>query len=179
MTTERINSERAGWVDGKRRPCRWCGAEPKGSRRTFCSDECVHQHKLRTSPAYQARYVLARDHGICEQCGRDCVAEFQRLRALRSACRSARFGNRGADLPDWYEPKTGMEEYDRECDRIGIPKHLRFLCRRLWEMDHRVPVIEGGGDCGPDNLRTLCWACHRAATAALAKRRALARKAQG
>jgi 5-methylcytosine-specific restriction endonuclease McrA len=44
-------------------------------------------------------------------------------------------------------------------------------------MDHRVPVVEGGGSCGLENLRTLCWACHRRETAELAKRRARERRA--
>ena len=42
----------------------------------------------------------------------------------------------------------------------------------LWQADHIVPVIEGGGECGLDNYRTLCTACHKAETAKLAKRRA-------
>lgn len=42
--------------------------------------------------------------------------------------------------------------------------------RRLWEVDHIVPVVEGGGECGLDNLQTLCLACHKAKTAAMRKR---------
>ena len=45
----------------------------------------------------------------------------------------------------------------------------------LWQADHILPVIEGGGECTLDNLRTLCTACHHEETAALAKRRAEAR----
>lgn len=45
-----------------------------------------------------------------------------------------------------------------------------------WEMDHVTPVAEGGGSCGLENLRTLCRVHHRLATAALARRRAEARK---
>lgn len=41
---------------------------------------------------------------------------------------------------------------------------------RLWHADHIIPVIEGGGECGLDNYRTLCVACHRKETAALRKR---------
>jgi 5-methylcytosine-specific restriction endonuclease McrA len=37
----------------------------------------------------------------------------------------------------------------------------------LWQADHILPVAEGGGQCGLDNIRTLCTACHRAATNAL------------
>lgn len=46
-----------------------------------------------------------------------------------------------------------------------------------WEMDHILPVSEGGGECGLENLRTLCRPCHRRETAALAGRRAEARRA--
>jgi len=42
----------------------------------------------------------------------------------------------------------------------------------FWQMDHRVPVAEGGGSCGMDNLRTLCTPCHAVETARLAARRA-------
>jgi 5-methylcytosine-specific restriction enzyme A len=46
----------------------------------------------------------------------------------------------------------------------------------LWQADHIVPVIEGGGECGLENFRTLCSACHKEETAMLAKRRAVARR---
>jgi 5-methylcytosine-specific restriction endonuclease McrA len=46
--------------------------------------------------------------------------------------------------------------------------------RNLWDADHTVPVVEGGGECGLANMRTLCLKCHRAATAALRLRRATA-----
>ena len=39
-----------------------------------------------------------------------------------------------------------------------------------WEADHIIPVVEGG-DSSLDNIRTLCIACHREATAQLRKRR--------
>ena len=44
--------------------------------------------------------------------------------------------------------------------------------RQLWDADHIVPVVEGGGECGLANLRTLCLKCHRAATAELRARMA-------
>jgi len=42
--------------------------------------------------------------------------------------------------------------------------------RHLWDADHIVPVIEGGGECDLSNMRTLCLRCHRAATAELRRR---------
>lgn len=48
-----------------------------------------------------------------------------------------------------------------------------------WEADHIVPVVEGGGSCGLENLRTLCTKCHKDETSKLAARRAEAKRAQG
>jgi len=48
-----------------------------------------------------------------------------------------------------------------------------------WQADHIVPVVEGGGSCGLDNLRTLCHTCHLQQTALLRKRLAERRKAGG
>ena len=42
--------------------------------------------------------------------------------------------------------------------------------KSLWDADHVVPVIEGGGECGLVNMRTLCLQCHRQATAQLRRR---------
>lgn len=47
----------------------------------------------------------------------------------------------------------------------------------LWQADHIVPVIEGGGECGLDNLRTLCTVCHKRVTAELAAKLAAKRAA--
>lgn len=49
---------------------------------------------------------------------------------------------------------------------------------QLWEADHIVPVVEGGGECGLDNYRTLCIPCHKKETKALAARLAAKRAEQ-
>jgi hypothetical protein len=51
-----------------------------------------------------------------------------------------------------------------------------YTGRSLWEADHIVPVVEGGGECDLSNLRTLCLRCHRMATLGLRLRRAEARQ---
>lgn len=205
MKTERISRERAGFRSptGK---CRWCSCDvPK--RRTFCSEACIHQHKLLTDPGYQSKHVLERDHGICCMCGRDCVKLLESLKEkrLEIALDDARRSGYGCVEPRAMSDAFGQHrkyvpcghqhciedmaeriicatilrnpEFVRLMDSIPLPRHLWSLRRRLWEMDHVTPVIEGGGDCGLDNLRTLCWSCHRQETAALAARRASARKA--
>lgn len=49
--------------------CRRCNVEVPIGRRTFCSDACVHEWKIRTQPSYVREVVFNRDHGICRICG--------------------------------------------------------------------------------------------------------------
>lgn len=140
-----------GWVrpaDLERAPsgrplCRWCNQEVPPRRRTFCSDACVHQWKLRTNPGYLRERVFERDKGVCAQCGMDTTTLRRDMRKLDYAARK-RF------LRDW-----GLKEGSR---------------KSLWDADHLVPVAEGGGQCDLSNMRTLCLRCHKAATAALRQR---------
>jgi 5-methylcytosine-specific restriction protein A len=122
--------------------CRWCELEILARRRrTFCSDYCVHQWRLRTDPGYLRDQVFARDRGICDLCRADTVAIYAALKRSRGAARAA-----GLSL-------YGMKSITAR--------------RSLWDADHIVPVAEGGGQCDLDNLRTLCLPCHREVTAQL------------
>jgi 5-methylcytosine-specific restriction protein A len=125
--------------------CRWCRAEAPKGRRTFCSDSCVHEWKLRTDPGYLRDKVFERDHGVCASCGVDTLGVRRDMRKLDYAARRQL-------LKKW-----GLREGSR---------------KSLWDADHIVPVAEGGGQCDLSNMRTLCLLCHRAATAALRQRRA-------
>lgn len=53
---------------------------------------------------------------------------------------------------------------------------FHYVTGSLWDMDHQVPVEEGGGGCGLDNLLTRCHPCHKAKTAAQARAKAQARR---
>jgi 5-methylcytosine-specific restriction protein A len=123
--------------------CRWCTTEVPKGRRTFCSDACVHDWKLRTNPGYLREKVFARDHGVCAECGADTVA-------LRRDMRKLDYAARRQFLKLWK-----LREGSR---------------KSLWDADHSVPVAEGGGQCDLTNMRTLCLLCHRGATAALRAR---------
>ena len=132
--------------------CRWCSKEVPKGRRTFCTDVCVHEWKLRTDPSYMREKVFDRDRGVCAACGKDTLALRRDLRKLDYAARR-RF------LAEW-----GLKEGSR---------------KSLWDADHVIPVVEGGGQCDLANMRTLCLLCHRAETAVLRKRlrEAVTRKA--
>ena len=117
-----------------------------GRRRTFCSDACVHEWRLRSSTSYLRDCVLDRDRGICALCGLDTVRLRQKVMRLPFADR--------------------MRELKRMLD-AGLVHRRR---KSWWEADHILPVVEGG-DSNLDNLRTLCIPCHRGLTRALAARR--------
>jgi 5-methylcytosine-specific restriction enzyme A len=141
-----------GWADRGNLPkgpngrhlCRWCSLEVPKRRATFCSAWCVEEWRLRTDPGYLREKVLVRDRGICASCGVDCLQAELQLKRLRGAARLKAF-------LDW-ELRPGSR-------------------RSLWDADHIVPVVEGGGECDLENIRTLCLRCHRAATAELRQRR--------
>ena len=128
--------------------CRWCGLEVPPRRFTFCSEWCVHEWRLRTDPGYLREQVLARDKGICAICQVDCGAAYFDLKRSRGIHRQ------------------------KLLDRWGLRRINR---RTLWDADHIVPVVEGGGECDLDNIRTLCLICHRRQTSELRVRLAAER----
>lgn len=121
--------------------CRWCKTEVPPGKRTFCSQGCIDEHRIRTQPAFAKARVYERDHGVCALCGLDTAASIKGP--------SVRFSR-------W--PSATANSF--------------------WDLDHIVPVVEGGGACGLENYRTLCKPCHKGETAALAKRRAERRRAE-
>lgn len=166
MSKRRI-SKSAGWVDatqlprgpGGRARCRVCGVEVPRRRRSFCSDKCVHQHKLRTQPAYVRKCLFERDRGVCCLCSTDTVVVEQQWALKINAVRG-----------DVDKFKRTTEEFRRRLGTTpGARRHGGY-----WDADHIKPVVLGGGECGLDNYRTLCILCHKKETAKLRKK--IARK---
>lgn len=155
-----------GWCDPKRLPrgpngralCRHCKTEVPRGCRTFCSDPCVKAWRLARDPGYQRNCVCERDVGICALCGIDTLL----LRKMLVTALRLRYGG--------GRTSRRVEAWLRALRVAGWPKGFADRMT-LWDMDHIVPVAEGGGSCGMENLRTLCMRCHRTQTAALARRR--------
>jgi 5-methylcytosine-specific restriction protein A len=110
--------------------CRWCRTLVRPPRRTFCGEACVHEWRVRSDPAYVRNQVWKRDRGICAGCRADVAAARRRWRR---------------------EKPRATERAARRAWRRHEPR---------WEADHIVPVADGGGECGLDNYRLLCRACH-------------------
>jgi 5-methylcytosine-specific restriction endonuclease McrA len=98
-------------------------------------------------------------------CSRDCEALERRLDRFTTV---------------WGEGIGRPQEIVRWARASRLRKWMRRLGiqpgRSFWEADHVVPVVEGGGGCRLENLRTLCVPCHKRVTRALAARRAEARR---
>lgn len=148
----RVRALKGGWAKPAELPagengralCRWCELEVPPGRRTFCSDFCVAEWRLRTDPSYLRQKTLERDRGVCAVCGVDTLAAYLHLRRQRGSARLRALAHWG----------------------------LRTLTRKtLWDADHILPVVEGGGACDLSNIRTLCLRCHRQASAELRARR--------
>lgn len=128
--------------------CRWCSQAVPSKRRTFCSNECVHEHKMRSNIDYMREQVLARDRGICETCQRDCILLFHTVKN-----RAEREGSLAA-INSLLA--LGYDEFraTRALNDDGS----------LWDAAHRIPVTWGGGGCGIEGMKTLCVPCHKSET---------------
>ncbi len=102
-----------------------------------------------------------------------CVEEYE-ASDPREARRRVRLRDRGICRACGLDTRR----LAREMRGRGRARRLRergFHPRRsLWELDHIVPLIEGGSH-EADNLQTLCVPCHRAKTASEARQRAARR----
>lgn len=146
--------------------CAWCGGEfppaskERGVEATYCSRDCADEGRLRrggmgASTNLRAQ-IFALENGVCVLCKTDAHALYTRIRALAPAERLNALLNSNYKLP------TSSKALDR---LLSTPQEGDF-----WQVDHIIPVSEGGGDSSIDNLRTLCDTCHQKETAKLKSR---------
>jgi 5-methylcytosine-specific restriction endonuclease McrA len=163
--------------------CHWCGKPPPEGRKTWCSKECVDQYTLRAWPQTLRKAVKARDKGVCALCGRDCEALKQRLIAWLGPNHQSYKDEHWGIMR--HEPLEGAA-LQRRKHRLGVLRRFKLLktdrfgvetLRSVWEADHTLPVIEGGGEADLSGVRSLCIPCHKRVTRELAKRRAAFRRA--
>jgi 5-methylcytosine-specific restriction endonuclease McrA len=123
----RVNARVLPKGTGGRSLCRWCNLEVPPKRRTFCSDYCVNEWRLRSDPGYLRDQVFARDRGVCAVCGLD-------TEALRRRKRKISYAERIAFEREWGKRRTlwdadhilPVAEGGGECDL----SNMRTLCLR-------------------------------------------------
>lgn len=167
MSTARVR--KGGRVDPATLPrgpngralCRFCQTvECAPPRKTFCSNACVIEHKVRTRPAFAKMMVFRRDAGVCAICHTDTKELAREL---------------------WEEGlRFGRTHQQRLLGLHGIPRNRKVYCRKyggnLWDLEHTLPVWKGGGEAGLNALATMCVPCHREKTKREAAERAAIRR---
>lgn len=168
-----------------------CGRPPGKGRRTWHSQECVDRWMWANSPQFVRQKLFERDRGICAMCGVDAERMRDRAGVLRSWIWHSRHGHQ-ARIESFHRrhqwavqlPKfiySGPTRFEFCSPRVERARAARIAAMKAdgwpigrqhswWEADHIVPVVEGGGQCGPDNYRTLCCRCHRVVTNQLRQR---------
>lgn len=101
--------------------CRWCKTPVPPPRRTFCSNECVHEARLRSDPGYLRDETHKRDKGICAACGHDTDKTRKQIDQL------------------WLISQNGVRAYKaigkKASKRTGTPED------RMWDLWNR-PTVE-------------------------------------
>ena len=150
--------------DGGR--CAQCGIEAEKIKNARSGIGCPYRFEF-DDPKYVGEYLraerVAHALGIKVRHGSHRFRDNEFLRAVIEQTHWAEEEIRG----QWIE--WGLNEADQ------LPFEPRDAS--WWEADHIVPVVEGGGGCGPEGYRTLCLRCHRIETARLAARLAEKRAA--
>lgn len=181
---ERYDKSRAGTMLGVRlTECRLCRGPLLARRRTFCCDECVHFHTLRTSGRAVRDALLVRDKGVCALCGVNAYAAYKDAKAAVWTAveawraephkRSTREEAARTALKHHLELVAPMFAPHA---RLGRSWRMRPSQGSFWQADHVIAVADGGGSCGLSNIRTLCVPCHGTVTASQSQARAAARR---
>ena len=143
---------------------------PKGCR-AWCSGECETDALIRGGYGNIIRHAVSeRDQGVCALCLSDPVLAARVMCRLKLSCVRPRWGE-APHHSGRQAPNPPLELLRRLWGLSGSAVHL-------WEADHILPVIEGGGGCGLDGYRTLCRPCHNAETRKLRRRLSRARSPQ-
>jgi 5-methylcytosine-specific restriction enzyme A len=150
----RQNEKEIGNLTGPngRRLCRWCRHEVSPPRKTFCSENCLHEWRLRSSVKYLRKFVYERDLGICAQCGID--TRYTRIEIENAAQASMRESGR------WYWE-------DHPIYLACIAKYeltLKEARGTLFHADHIIRVVDGGGLADLSNIQSMCIKCHKIKT---------------
>eukprot|EP00850_Spirogloea_muscicola_P002849 SM000011S19027 [mRNA] locus=s11:399749:406722:- [translate_table: standard] len=136
---------------------------PQAFQDLFCSRVCYVEYLSRTSPRYLRQALFQMERGVCSLCHLDCHSLVVSLKGMK--CEVLRREAVLQQAPAFASCPHLLEKL------VESPEE-----GRAWHADHILPVSEGGGQCGVENLRTLCVVCHKAITQVQAKKRAKLRK---
>jgi 5-methylcytosine-specific restriction enzyme A len=144
-----------------------CGRAPVAPRKRFFERACVDRYFVAKYPANARARLLVRDKGICAACGLDCLKAWQELldvAPMRAHVKTDGGATRRvADRGDPVKFRLLLVRY-------GLSEKAFHRRRSLFDVHHKLEVVNGGGCCDLTNLQTLCYRCHKEKTADLNRR---------
>ena len=166
MSRNRILTPEKRYAQVPRGTCRWCGGPVAPPKRTFCSDACVHEWRIRSDPGYVRECLWKRDHGICAHCGLDTVAEArERYEERHGRPYPEHWGKRGPWDADHIHPvhlgggECGLEGYQTLCKDCHKAKTAREAAARAAAVRDPQPAQTADPTTTteePDVLRPTC-----------------------
>jgi hypothetical protein len=154
--------------------CRGCHQDVPKGRKTWCSDKCYQQFE----PSRVRWHCLQRDKGVCSMCGVDSERIFRRFAKAKWVMRGGevdrfryyrdnRFDQARYDaafeIARRHEKRRRVAAEKRMATTMAFGWPKKYWRRDWWEMDHVIPFSEGGITI-LENVRTLCYLCHKKRT---------------
>lgn len=127
--------------------CSWCNVAPvKPPLRKYCDPTCRSSADLYTypqSPASKAYVFMELQDFTCPLCGEIFEDEWAERHEKLDASNDDRF-------------KEGWDK----TRRLITYFQLGINCGDRWQVDHRIPISEGGALVGFENIQVVCAPCH-------------------
>lgn len=133
--------------------CVWCKGTVSPPKRYWCSPECIDEWLIRRSSSFLRRKTYERDKGICAVCGINTMFLKEELKRISLEC------NRFKLILSKSQRYSRSSTFNLFKKSIGFGKRTSY-----WDADHIIPVHLGGGECGLENIQTLCIGCHKTKT---------------
>jgi 5-methylcytosine-specific restriction endonuclease McrA len=152
--------------------CRLCQQPCPEHQRYWCSEACLQRYLLTSQGTFVRAHLLERDGGICALCGVDADRMDAALEALQRDLLHPMLMSIHPMIVQSFRAEGWTNIKTR--GRGSYPDAIAFTS--CWEAHHVTSVIEGGGECGLENYKTLCFVCHKKVSAQQARARAEARQ---
>ena len=154
--------------------CRLCKGPCPQYEQHWCSERCLQTYLLISNGSYVREKLFERDRGVCAECGVDAAKMDTALAILKDDLLHP--------LLMTIHPMIVATLRAEGWNNVKLRGRGSFSdaieSSSCWEADHINPVVEGGGQCGMENYRTLCFICHKKVSAKQAAARAKSRRAK-
>jgi 5-methylcytosine-specific restriction endonuclease McrA len=141
--------------------CRLCKHPCPPYERSWCSEACLKQYLTMSSGTTVRGQLFERDKGVCAQCGVDAGQMDRALAVFKDDLRHPLL----MSIHPMIVATLRSEGWTNVKCRGGHYHPDAIAFSSCWEADHITAVSEGGGQCGLENYRTLCYVCHKKVSA--------------